>query len=57
MAPSWTRAGYKGRLKNAIKKACNLDKSDNADNLLDRSDSQAISAMGNNLDQPESQIL
>jgi hypothetical protein len=33
LAPRWTRAGYNGRLKNAIKKACDLDKPDNANNL------------------------
>jgi hypothetical protein len=50
VAPSWTRAGYKGQLDNAIKKACNLEV--DADNLDQPGLQQA---MGDNLDQPESQ--
>ena len=50
LAPSWTRAGYKGQLDNAIKKACNLEV--DADNLDQPGLQQA---MGDNLDQPESQ--
>jgi hypothetical protein len=53
LAPRWTRAGYKGRLKNAIKKACDLDKPDNANNL-DQPGLQ-VEAMDDNLDQPDSQ--
>ena len=51
MAPRWTRAGYKGRLKNAIKKACDLDKPDNA-NKLD----QPVQVEADNLAQPGSQV-
>ena len=51
MAPRWTCAGYKGRLKNAIKKACDLDKPDNA-NKLD----QPVQVEADNLAQPGSQV-
>jgi hypothetical protein len=51
LAPRWTRAGYKGRLKNAIKKACDLDKPDNA-NKLD----QPVQVEADNLAQPGSQV-
>src|SRR6185437_6933452 len=47
LAPRWTRAGYKGRLKNAIKKACDLDKPDNANKL-----NQPIQDEADNLAQP-----
>ena len=62
MAPRWTRAGYNGRLKNAIKKACDLDKPDNANNLDQpglqveaQPDSQDTMVIAGSQDQPDSQ--
>jgi hypothetical protein len=52
LAPRWTRAGYKGRLKNAIKKACDLDKPDNANNL----DQPGLQVEADNLGQPGLQV-
>jgi hypothetical protein len=62
LAPRWTRAGYNGRLKNAIKKACDLDKPDNANNLDQpglqveaQPDSQDTMVIAGSQDQPDSQ--
>ena len=62
MAPRWTRAGYKGRLKNAIKKACDLDKPDNANNLDQpglqvEADNLGQQVVADNLDRPDSQAI
>ena len=56
MAPRWTRAGYKGRLKNAIKKACDLDKPDNANKLDQPVQVEADSLAADNLAQPGLQV-